>query len=192
MAHFRSSAGLILLIVLLFLNQSAANSNKCSSCTDLTLVPESNGSFVVLACVRLVEKSNIFPDDHQTLRRIAHIETTDGTQQTTYRAGFDGGIWSINQSAFQHTLNYNASRINAIHSYFGINWSSLKWSDLRIPLYSALAARIYIDQISDGQDLSQIDTQASIWLSAYNSSGEHQLNVYNETVHDLSDYRDGT
>ena len=80
--------------------------SSCPSCTDLTLIAGSSGSSVVLATVRLIDKSGIFVNDYQTLRRIAYVETGDGTSQSTYRQGFNGGIWAINETAF-NSINFN-------------------------------------------------------------------------------------
>ena len=35
--------------------------------------------------------------------------------------------------------------IKAIQSSFGIDWPSVKWEDLRMPLYSGLGARLYLE-----------------------------------------------
>ncbi|KAL5503271.1 hypothetical protein EMCRGX_G010194 [Ephydatia muelleri] len=34
------------------------------------------------------------------LRRVAYVESKDGTESFTYRSGYDGGIWQIDQTAF--------------------------------------------------------------------------------------------
>ena len=40
--------------------------------------------------------------------------------------------------------------IKAIQSSFGIDWPSVKWEDLRMPLYSGLGARLYLEwSVSD-------------------------------------------
>ena len=52
---------------------------------DLTREPETSGSSVVQATLALIRDSNIFPDDHQLLRRIALVESDDGRNSATYR-----------------------------------------------------------------------------------------------------------
>ena len=72
---------------------------------DLTRTPESSGTPVVLATVGLIRESGIFSDDRQLLRRVAWVESRDGTDSQTYRQGFHGGIWQVDLTAFQNTQN---------------------------------------------------------------------------------------
>ena len=48
------------------------------------LLQFASGSAVVHAVVRRIEDSNIFPSDNQLLRRIAYVESKDGTDSGTY------------------------------------------------------------------------------------------------------------
>ena len=170
-----------LLVVLLWCCLSvAASSSSCASCTDRTLVPGANGTNVVLATVRLIDKSGLFADEHQILRRIAYVETRDGLLP-----GNGGGIWGVNETTFASLRTVNTSSIRA---YFGIEWSSLAWSDLRVPLYSGLAARLLIDQHSAGLDLSNASTQAMFWADTYTDSGGNVLK-YNTDTAELEDYQ---
>lgn len=150
-------------------NITSIASNTCSSCVDLTSTPEASGSSVVLSTVDLIERSEIFEDDYQTLRRIARLETSDGTNQLTYRPYHYGGIWNINKTIF-NSLHVNLAHGNGMWRIFGINWNSVKWEDLRKPLYSGLAARLFINQITGGASLYQTYFQANMWSNAYTSS----------------------
>ena len=177
-------------ILVAFLLQVPLSYGQCNSCTDLTRVSETNGSSVVLACVRLIEKSEIFTNDYQTLRRIAFVETADGTKQSTYRPYYHGGIWAVNESVFLSTkTSTNVTIRNQIQSFFSIDWSSVEWKDLRKPLYSALAARIYINEIAPNVDLSQVSNQASFWSATYNGAGETAS--YINAANSLGNYRNG-
>lgn len=181
-------------LFLIFVFFSQPQPSECSiqqddSCTDLTRVPETNGSSVVLACVRLIEKSEIFTNDYQTLRRIAFVETADGTKQSTYRPYYHGGIWAVNESVFLSTKTSNVTIRNQIQSFFSIDWSSVEWKDLRKPLYSALAARIYINEIAPNVDLSQVSNQASFWSATYNGAGETAS--YINASNSLGNYQNG-
>jgi hypothetical protein len=176
--------------------QEVTCNTECNSCADLTRVPDTSGSSVVLASIRLIEKSQIFVDDYQTLRRIAYLETEDGTKEGTYmRENYNGGIWAINEITFNYTKNsLNATVQDQIRLYFGIDWFHVEWEDLRMPIYSALAARLYLDGIAGDRNLSQLSVQEAIW--AYNYSTNNELNYTNTGYSDaaslLSNYRNET
>ena len=55
----------------------------------------SSGNEVVEAVVDRITSSCIFPDDKEYLRRLAYVESTDGSQPDTYRSGYHGGIWQV-------------------------------------------------------------------------------------------------
>ena len=60
---------------------------------DLTLQRESSGSDVVRAAVNRIQAVLSF--DRQLLRRIAFVESRDGTDTDTYRPEYHGGIWQV-------------------------------------------------------------------------------------------------
>ena len=140
---------------------------------DLTLVPEANGTTVVQACLAKITNANIFSADNQMLRRIAYVETRDGNDADTYTPTNNGGIWQLSESKFLQTKTSSSSTlINGISSSFGITWSTVQWVDLRKPLYSALAARLYLYLISTSIPLgTDINGQATYWLNQYTSNG---------------------
>jgi len=57
--------------------------------------PGSTGSDVVDAAASLVEAACVFPGDERFMRRLAVVESSDGGDEKTYRAGYDGGIWQV-------------------------------------------------------------------------------------------------
>ena len=63
---------------------------------DETRQPGSAGRAVVDAVIELIEASCIFPDDKSFMRRLAYVESTDGTDEKTFRDDYDGGIWQVN------------------------------------------------------------------------------------------------
>lgn len=142
---------------------------------DLTRTPESSGTPVVLATVGLIRESGIFSDDRQLLRRIAWVESRDGTDSQTYRQGFHGGIWQVDLTAFQNTQNTTfglVSTFREIQRHFGIDWQSVRWEDLRKPLFSALAARLILSNVTESIPLaSDVVAQASYWRRYYNNAG---------------------
>ena len=145
---------------------------------DLTLVPNAGGPDVVKAVVSKIETAGLFPTDHQMLRRIAYVESLDGEDTRAFRDGYHGGIWQVNRAAFIDTQNISAhpgldSLYDKIEAYFGINWRFVTWEDLRMPLYSGLAARIYLSLNPDDIPLaSETNEQATYWRTIYNGTAK--------------------
>ena len=147
-----------------------------SQSVDLTLTPGSSGSDVVAACVSLVTQLQIFPSDNGILRRIAYVETHDGTDEDTYPSDYHGGIWNLDRTKFKETQNVAVnsalqSYVQNISTEFGIDWTSAQWVDLRKPLYSAIGASLFLTLISASIPLvTDISGQATYWVSYYTSS----------------------
>ena len=137
---------------------------------DQTLTPEASGKAVVKAVVSRIRQSGIFPDDRSLLRRIAFVESKDGTDQQTYRAGYHGGIWQVDQIGFQDTQNTasNESKL-AVNEQFEIDWPSVSWMDLRKPLYSGLAARLRLSNYPI-PPASNIEQQGQYYYNTSNST----------------------
>ena len=58
-------------------------------------------------------------------------------------------MWQVDEAFLQATQSSSSSHflfeyIKGIQSSFGIDWPSVKWEDMRMSLYSALGARLYI------------------------------------------------
>lgn len=142
---------------------------------DLTLVPRASGSDVVNAVVSKIEASHIFPTDHRLLRRIAYVESKDGEDQNTYRQGYFGGIWQMDRLAFADTLDTSShpalvNKFAAIEESFGIDWRQVVWEDLLRPLYSGLAARLFLSNIAATIPLAgNTEEQAAYWKTHYNT-----------------------
>ena len=142
---------------------------------DLTRIPGSSGRTVVQATDALIRDSGIFPDDHQLLRRIAWVESKDGTDPRTYRQGYHGGIWQVDLTGFRDTQDTTShpglvSKFQEIQRRFGIDWPSVQWEDLRKPLYSGLAARLFLSNVAESIPLaSNVTGQASYWKRHYNT-----------------------
>ena len=133
--------------------------------TDLTLVERANGIDVTTATIQKISRSQIFPDDYNFLERIAYIESEFGQAQRTPN---DGGIWQVNNAFFtQSKIKRLQSLHDQINSTFGINWPAVTYRDLLKPLYSGLAASIYLTSLPE-QIPQQVADQASFWLEYYN------------------------
>ena len=61
-------------------------------------------------------------------------------------------------------------KFESIHSRLGIDWTSVEWSDLRKPLYSAIASRLFVSNVPEPiPNSADIDGQARYWKHHYNS-----------------------
>ena len=156
------------LVLILFLSAFQLSTQQG---VDRTLEREATGADVVRAVSNRIQA--VFGDDRQFLRRIAFVESKDGTDSNTYRSGYHGGIWQVDEIAFRSTKD-TASHPGLIAKHqqildtFGINWLNVEWSDLRIPLFSGLAARLFLLNIPDTIPCD-ISGQATYWKRYYNT-----------------------
>ena len=134
------------------------------------------GEGVVLACVSCLQQSAVFPDEHGLLRRIAWVESRDGEDAATYRAGYSGGIWQVDSAGFADTQALSShpglrKSHDGIRQKLAIDWKDASWADCRKPLYSALAARLLLStkQAAIPDSLQQ---QAEYWKQHYNKTGK--------------------
>ena len=144
---------------------------------DQTIIPETSGEAVVEAVIARIQRAAIFSDDRTLLRRIAYVESRDGTDQQTYRTGYNGGIWQVDEDRLQATRSVpelENARQEILFS-FDIVWSTVTWADLRRPLYSGLAARLLLANVQQEIPFaSEIAQQANYWKQYYNQNGTVQ------------------
>lgn len=178
-----------MLLIAVFLPLSLGSNGTCV--VDLTLQPETGGTVVVDACIAKISASGIFTsNDQQMLRRVAYVETRDGANSGTYSdPSNDGGIWQISSTKFTATKNTGnsaiSSLITSIYTEFNITWTSIDWSDLRKPFYSAIAARLYLEVITASIPLSSlVSSQGAYWVNYYTASGGTQTD-YVDAVNEL-------
>lgn len=138
---------------------------------DRTLEAEASGVSEVRAVVGKIEA--VFGNDNQFLRRIAYVESIDGTHQNTYQNGYHGGIWQVDEIGFRDTQNIAShpglsAKYEQIMREFGINWPDVEWMDLRKPLYSGIAARLKLLNIL-APIPCDIAGQAAYWKRYYNT-----------------------
>ena len=136
---------------------------------DDILIPCARGTDVVLAVVKKIECTGIFPPENQLLRRIASVESDDGWDRKTCRSGYHGGIWQVDKIGFMHTQDTRSHRnllakFEKIKKHFCIDWSEVTWEDLRKPFYSGLAARLVLSiEPTALPPAHQIRKQAEYW-----------------------------
>lgn len=145
---------------------------------NITYQDGATGSEATLLSIGSVHQSGVFGDDNELLRRIAYTETRDGTLSDTYRSGYHGGIWAVDEVEFLKTKNTTQftrlpAKFQQIRFHFGIDWQNVQWRELRKPIYSALAARLVLyiapRSIPSADDLP---AQAQFWVSYYNGDGD--------------------
>ncbi len=172
---------------------------ECWTQVDLTLVPGESGSAVVLAVVAKIEGSQAFPTDNRLLRRMAYVESKDGNDSDTYRPQdrYYGGIWQVDLAAFQRTQNTKSfPALMELHSEIAqkisdgdgpIEWTSVGWTALEKPLYSGLAARLFLATIDDDiPAASNVSGQADYWNRHY-KKGEGDVEAFTTDVNALLD-----
>ena len=118
-------------------------------CIDLTLQPKEGGHDVVSKVMAKIDASGIFKQDSSFLHRIAWSMTADGKAPETYKKNYYGGIWQIDEANYELTKNTTkftglVDLHEKIKLQFGIVWADTQWQDLLVPMYSGLAARLYV------------------------------------------------
>ena len=111
------------------------------------------------------------------LKRIALVESDFGRDPETFRPGYYGGIWQVDEDVFNSTKNIIAySQLRGKHDeimrIFGIDWvNDITWQDLVKPLYSAIAAQLYLCN-NPAPIPTNLQEQADYWEMNYTSSNK--------------------
>ncbi|XP_076436105.1 uncharacterized protein LOC143275716 [Babylonia areolata] len=171
--------------------------------SSMVTAPRVGGTSVTEAVVDLISHSCIFDEDNLFLRRLAYLETNDGTAARTYgQSGYYGGIWRVDEAMFKSTQANTPqlrTKYAAIRDVFGIDWMTTQWQDLQKPLYSGLAAALYT--FLQGPIPLSVEQQGHYVHERYNTAEDafsytraaKQVPVCDETPHvDLSFLLDAT
>ena len=117
-----------------------------------------NGSEVVEAVLQRLDKSHIFPADHRFMRRVAYVETRNGTVTTATNTSHNlchkaVGMWGITENMLRSMkveIKRNATKYRElitasknICAEFGVNVTGPEKLNMRNPLVSGIAARFY-------------------------------------------------
>ena len=172
----------ILFLIVSFMKSSTAEICDC----DDSIVMKSNGkgSLVVQAVIDKIESLNYFNSDDSSanifLRSVAYVQTRDGTIGNQ-----EGGIWAMNQakldivsiSVNRHELKgkLKLKCVKKIGELFNE-------SSMNIPLYSGLAARLYLETFLPIEHLSTISTQAHVWASKFNTEPNLTVSYFERIV----------
>ena len=115
----------------------------------------------------------IFGDDHGFMQRVACMESNYGTDPNTYRPNYHGGIWQVDKIGFDDTQNVAShpglkGKFEKIQTATGISWQDTSWDDLQKPMYSGIAARLYVSNIP-APIPTDVRGQAEYWKKYYNT-----------------------
>ena len=171
---------------------------------DLTLEADTSGSDVVRAAIAKVltvsrNQTRMFGNqlNYWLLRRIAFVETEDGTDADTYSdVNYHGGIWRVSEEVFNSIATDSRIRDyrTAVETAFDIRWDeTFSWRELRKPLYSALATALNLVANQNDSNCFRSSTmeQAMCWLIHHkrqnsNTSGQLYISKYHEAVATLN------
>ena len=155
------------------------------------------GSEVVNKVLEILECSRVFEDDHSFMRRLAYVETKDGTegQGTT-------GIWNVTKQHLE-AMNYivvvGNANISEVASQtcteLGVDIiravRSPNSQDLSNPLVSGVFTRFYLHYVTvvNGQQIQpaeDISGQATFWKSHFKMNAGTATTVhFKERVNEL-------
>ena len=148
------------------------------------------GESVVKEVIGYVEAT--LGDTKEFMKKIALVESHFGDDKGTYRRGYNGGIFQVDKVGFLTTRDTRShprlkAKFKKIKASLAIDWMDVSWSDLRKPLYSAIAARLFLLNIPDPIP-SDLLGQAKFWKKYYNSSKgagtvEDFIKRWNDYIH---------
>ena len=120
---------------------------------DRTLTPGEGGGDVVRAVISKIETTNctlLLRTESAFapfMRTMAFVETRDGEELNA----IGGGIWNVSEAIFMRTQNdspltfINCLQQESSQNHIGpLNWTSLTYANLSIPLYSGVAVRMFM------------------------------------------------
>ena len=154
---------------------------------DQTLDEKGNGYDVVEMVIGKISK--IFDTDHRLLRRIAYVETGDGTSGIPPGGG---GIWAVDGSKLDIVLR--AAELvelrKRIDQHLQIEFNKTDVSFLSKPLVSGLVARLYLHYLEIVKNATiplaaAIEQQAQYWHKYYYSGEELTAEDFEERVTEL-------
>ncbi|XP_068744064.1 uncharacterized protein [Montipora capricornis] len=161
---------LLALVIVTTLTGKLFSGSRAETCLNSICTVKAKGPSVVEAVVVKINELGIFPYDRKFLFRIAWVESKYGQDHRTYRRGYYGGIWQVDRIGHVETTTQRRLRNywNEIKAKLGIDWTKTTWADLEKPLYSGLAARLYLARIPASIP-TDLPSQAQYWKTYYNT-----------------------
>ena len=162
---------------------------------------EEKGKDVVKEAVSVVTRLKLGSEEFGILERIAQHESLNGEHSGTFSnkngKAYHGGIFQVDEKGFKDTQNISShpglkKKFDKIKKELGIDWTTVKWEDLRKPLYSALAARLLLTLAYDPKTKTSPPIpkdkkgQADYWKKYYNKSGKGTPKKFLDSNPDLT------
>ncbi len=144
------------------------------------------GTDITIATIEFLQQ--VFPDDNRLFRRIAYVESRDGTASDTFRANYFGGIWQVDEAVYDATQNQSHPSYNElvtnIENIIFLDWRLVIWRDLTIPIISGIAAHLFIAfSRADIPGVSNVREQAQLWKdSGYNRDANKTVQTFVNAV----------
>ena len=146
---------------------------------DYTLTPGATGKDIAHATYskiwrKISEIDETIFKDREFLIRYALASTNYGENST------HGQIWEIGQNQFDKTQTYFPESVHktAILNKFHLDWSKIKYDDLRVPQYSLIALVLFLDsQLFFPAPFAQADQE-----NKYNSITSSRIVSFTEAV----------
>lgn len=93
----------------------------------------------------------------------------------------------VDKVAFRETVIQPGlkERRDQIKELLGIDWTKVKWEQLRTPLYSALAARLYLARLKLPIP-ADLPSQAQYWKDHYNSHAKKAKGTVDKFIKDVN------
>ena len=163
-------------------------SNRGGNCPlpeEWTNSNNANGSEVVEEVLQQLDEPHIFSPDYGFMRRMAYVETRDGTVTTAENTSNNlchkrVGIWGLTESMLYHMkvgMRRNSTKYQEVFAVsediceeIGVNMTGHEKLNMRNPLVSAIAARFYLLYLTEleNEDLPEdLMGQALFWGSHY-------------------------
>ena len=186
----------ILFAVVVSLVLSATSLKRADAQVDLTMAVNASGTNVVLATISIIDGSNVFTDNNRFLRRVAYAESRDGLDPDTFRDGYNGGIWQVDEEVFLRTMDRATFPFlvepggiyeRLLQSDLNLDWAVAVWEDLRKPLISAVAARIFFELAEDDiPNIGDVEGQGDFWKSTgFNTNDADTVELFMERITNL-------
>ena len=161
--------------VLVFLLGSNEARKKLRIPDDI-LSRSATGWETIVKATDVLKLSRVFPSDRNLMKRIALVESS------LNRTSSQGGLWNVGTCAFwrvtQNRERYG-KRLKKIQKMvgrkFGISWTRMTYDQLQRPMYSLIAARMYLYIILTDGIPRGATAQSKVWSNYYHNCGESEL-----------------
>lgn len=113
------------------------------------------------------------------MKRIAHVMSNYG--KPSFALETDGGIWQVSIFAFRDTYDTKTHirlprKYAALRHLYGVEWTNIRRDHLAIPMYSAIAARLYLSNFAKAiPPAYKVEEQADYWWDIYMMNHESRI-----------------